>query len=193
MDESELLKKYNSLYLEIIMKYKEYIEEQEGLYVAELPKLVMPSDESVKGVAALISSKFPDYNYDENFGAAAQLAYDFVKGSIVNVTLPVQFWLKPGQTIAYGAGDLFDKATLLCSILVALGNPSTKIIIVIGENQRSFVVYYEFNEKITAINIERGMISSFNDRDQLLRSLGVKEDAETTAYEFNDRMYTDIA
>ncbi len=192
MDETELLKKYNSLYLEIIMKYKDYIEEQEGLYVAELPKLVTPSDESVKGLAAIIASKFQDYNYADNFYDAAQLSYEFVRDSITNVTLPIQFWLKPSLTINYAAGDVFDKAVLFCSLLIALGNPSTKIIIVIDENRRSFVVYFEFKEKITAINIEKG-ISPFQDREELLKSLGVAEKSEASAYEFNDRMYTDIA
>lgn len=192
MDETDLLKKYNSLYLGIIMKYKEYIEEQEGLYVAELPKLVTPFDESVKGLATIISSKFPDYNYDENFNDAAQLSYDYVKNSVANVSLPIQFWLRPSQTINYGAGDLFDKGVLLCSLLEALGNPSTKIIIVIGESHRSFVVYFEFKEKVTAINVESG-IAAFQDREELLRSLGVKEDGDISAYEFNDRMYNDIA
>ena len=192
MDETELLKKYNSLYLEIIMKYKDYIEEQEGLYVAELPKLVTPSDESVKGLAAIIASKFQDYNYADNFYDAAQLSYEFVKDSITSVTLPIQFWLRPGLTINYAAGDVFDKAVLLCSLLIALGNPSTKIIIVIDENRRSFVVYFEFKEKVTAIDLEKG-ISTFGVRDELLKSLGVEEDGEATAYEFNDRMYNDIA
>ncbi len=192
MDETELLKKYNSLYLEIIMKYKEYIEEQEGLYVAELPRLVTPADESVKGLASIISSKFPDYSYEENFGDAAQLSYEYIRDSITNVTLPVQFWLRPAQTINYAAGDLFDKAVLLCSMLVALGNPSSKIIIVIDESRRSFVVYFEFKEKVTAINIEKGA-GTFQGREELLKSLGVSDNGEASAYEFNDRMFVDIA
>ncbi len=192
MDEIELLKRYNGLYLEIIMKYKEYIEEHEGLYVAELPRLVTPSDESVKGAAALISSKFPGYRYESDFYNAAQLAYEYIRDSIANVTLPVQFWLKPSQVISHAAGDLFDKAALLCSLLIALGNPSAKIVIVIGENRRSFVVYFEFASRVTAIDIEKG-VSSHESREALLSSLGIGSEGEATAYEFNDKMHIDIA
>ncbi|MEM3839342.1 MAG: hypothetical protein QXF01_02055 [Candidatus Micrarchaeaceae archaeon] len=191
MDESDLLKKYNSLYLEIIMKYKDYIEEQESLYVAELPKLVTPADESVKGLAALILSKFQDYNYEKDFYEASRLSYEFVKESIKTVTLPIQFWLKPSLTINHGAGDLFDKAVLLCSLLISLGNPSAKIIIVVGENRRSVVVYFELNGKIIAMDLEKG-VSSFGIKEELLKALRIGSD-DATAYEFNDRMYNDIA
>src|SRR5271155_3942819 len=112
MDESESLKAYNSIYLEIIMRYKEHIEEKEGLYIADLPKLVTPSDESVDLLAREMKNNFPVYNYDENFPDAARLAYQYVKDKVVEISLPLQFWLRPPQTIKYGAGDIFDKALL---------------------------------------------------------------------------------
>lgn len=37
----------NNLYLAVISRYKEYIEEKEGLSVAELPTLVTPNSEKV--------------------------------------------------------------------------------------------------------------------------------------------------
>ncbi len=192
MDESsEILKKYNSLYLEIIMKYREYIEEQENLYVAELPKLVTPEDGSVKAIAGSIASKFQEYDYEENFPDAAQLAYEYVRDSIAGVTLPIQFWLRPSQTISYGAGDIFDKSVLLCSLLIALGNPSTKVIIAVSDSRRSFAVYSEFGGKIIAIDMEKG-INRYDTKEILLKSLGIREEGEATAYEFNDRMYIDV-
>ncbi len=36
-------------------------------------------------------------------------------------------------------------------------------------------------------------MSAFKDKEELLQSLGVKEEGEASAYEFNDRMYADIA
>ncbi len=192
MDETELLKKYNGVYLDIITKYREYIEEQENLYVAELPKLVMPSDDSVRALATTIASKFNEYIYDQNFPDAANLAYGYVRDSIANVTLPIQFWLRPGQTIALGAGDLFDKAVLLCSLIIALGNPSARIIIRIDESARRMLVYFEFNGGVTAMDLEKG-VSKFGGRDALLKALAITGEGEATAYEFNDKMYIDLA
>jgi hypothetical protein len=191
MDENELLKKYNGIYLDIIMKYREYIEEQENLYVAELPKLVTPSDDAVKALATTIASKFNEYIYEENFPDAANLAYEHVRDSIANITLPIQFWLRPGQALTHGAGDLFDKAVLLCSILIALGNPSSKIVIAIDDSTRHMSVYFEFNGRITAMDLEKG-VGKFENRESMLRSLGISDKSEATAYEFNDKMYIDL-
>ena len=192
MDEIELLKKYNGIYVDVIMKYREYIEDQESIYVAELPRLVTPSDDAVAALATTIASKFNEYIYEQNFPDAARLAYEYVRDSVANVTLPIQFWLRPGQTIAHGAGDLFDKATLLCSMIIALGNPSAKIVITVDDSTRRMWVYFEFNGKVTAMDLERG-ISAFESRDSMLRSLGINDRGDATAYEFNDKMYIDLA
>ncbi len=191
IDEKELLKKYNDLYLEVIMRYKDHIEEKENLYVAELPRLIMPDDDTVRALAKTLTGKFQEYRYEENFLDAAKLAFEYVKNIIFNVSLPIQFWLKPAQTINYGAGDLFDKSVLLCSLLIALGNVSAKIIIVSGETERWFIVYFEFKEKVTAMNIEDG-IKEYGRRDDLIAGLGL-ENTDRSAYEFNDKMYIDIA
>ncbi|MFP3278445.1 MAG: hypothetical protein RXO43_02695 [Candidatus Micrarchaeota archaeon] len=191
-EDIETLKRYNQLYLEIIMRYKEYIEENENLYVAELPKLITPDNESVVGLANKIKSQFPIYNYNENFPDAVRIAYSYVKDNILLVNLPIQFWLKPEEVIRCGAGDIFDKATLLCSLIIALGNVSTKLIIKVEENEREFVVYSEFNNGIIAVDLERG-VKEYKSREELLKAMGVyKENEEMNVYEFNDKMYNSI-
>ena len=192
MDESELLKKYNSLYLDIIMRYRDYIEEKEGLYIAELPKLVTPDDESVKLLASSMKEKFPSYKYEENFAEAANAAYSYVISSIATVSLPIQYWQKPADTIKHGAGEIFDKAVLLCSILVSLGCLPAKVAVSVGETVKSFAVYFENDSKIVSMDIEKGM-ATFESMDKFLEYLGIREDSDVTAYEFNDKMYKDLA
>jgi hypothetical protein len=191
-EDIETLKRYNQLYLEIIMRYKEYIEENENLYVAELPKLITPDNESVVGLANKIKSQFPIYNYNENFPDAVRIAYSYVKENILLVNLPIQFWLKPEEAIRCGAGDIFDKATLLCSLIIALGNVSTKLIIKVEDSEREFVVYSEFNNSIIAVDLERG-VKEYKSREELLKAMGVyEENEEINVYEFNDKMYNSI-
>lgn len=190
-DETALIRKYNNIYLSMIMRYKDYIEEHEGLYVAELPKLVTPQDSAVISVATGITNNFPSYSYDRDFLEAARLAHLYVKEKITSVTLPVQFWQKPSETISNGAGDPFDMAVLLCSILIALGGVSSKIIITISDGQRDFLVYSEYREELIVIDLERGLTSAHN-RGDLLGRLKIGSNPEVSAYEFNDRMYTDI-
>lgn len=189
-----MLKKYNQLYLEVILRYKEYIEEKESLYVAELPKLVVPENEDVVNIANRIKNSMPSYNYNDNYYDAARLAYSYVKDEIALANLPIQFWLTPDETIKCGAGDIFDKAVLLCSLLIALGNVSAKIIIKVKDSERDFIVYSEFNNIIIAIDLESG-IKEYKNKEELLSAMGIKnagDNGEVTAYEFNDKMYNSL-
>ncbi|MGI0141882.1 MAG: hypothetical protein ACREBF_04530 [Candidatus Micrarchaeales archaeon] len=192
MDTSQeaLLKKYNQLYLAMILRYKDYIEEQENLNVAELPKLITPQDDDVLNVANRIKNTFDPYSYHDNYVAAAKRAYDYVKSEIASVSLPIEFWLRPSDTIKSGAGDIFDQATLLCSILIALGNIGAKVITVVKPTERRFVVYSEFNGNIIAFDLEKGY-GGFDNQERLFDSLALKGD-DITAYEFNEKMYNDL-
>ncbi len=191
-NDAELLKKYNLLYLEIIMRYRGYIEENEDLSVAELPNLVTPEEESVVGFADNLKSTIQNYALEQNFREAAEKAYKYVKSTITQVELPVDFWLSPDQVIKSGAGDVFDKAVLLCSLLIALGCVSTRIIVVTRQDDRRFVVYSEYGKGLLAFDLDNG-ISEFQSKDELLADLKIKDGGEVTAYEFNDKMYNNLA
>lgn len=190
-DDIGTVKKYNAIYLSIVMRYKDYIEEKESLYVAELPKLVTPQDSAVLSVASGIVGSFPNYLYERDFLEAARLAHLYVKDKVTPVSLPIQFWQKPSEAIANGAGDLFDRAVLLCSILIALGNVSSKIIITVSDGKRDFLVYCEFRDEIVIVDPDKGVTTAHN-REDLMSRLKIRVDPELTAYEFNDKMYTDI-
>jgi len=188
--EAELLKKYNQLYLAIILRYKDYIEEKENLNVAELPKLILPADESIITVSNRIKNAFSDYSFGKDYINAAKLAYEYVKNEISTVSLPIEFWLTPTDTIKSGAGDIFDQATLLCSMLIALGNVTAKVITVIKPNERRFIVYSEFGGKIVAFDMDKGF-GGFDSLEKLLEGLSLNGE-DVTAYEFNDKMYNDL-
>ncbi len=191
MEEQEILKKYNQLYLEMLMRYKDYIESEESVYVAELPKLITPDDAAVINLANKIKSSFSQYSYDRDFYGAARIAYDNIRDNIATISLPLQFWLSPSQTLKCEAGDIFDKATLLCSLLIALGNMSTKVIIAAKEESRSFVVYCEYADSLILFNIDSG-ITQVKSKQELLDGMNIGKDEELTAYEFNDKMYDDL-
>ncbi len=187
MDE-DLLKKYNDLYLSVIMRYRDYIEENENLYVAELPGLVTPEDDAVVSFAEGI--KGSSYSYDTDFASAAVSARRYVD-SLSTISLPIQFWQRTSETMRNAAGDAFDKAVLLCSILIALGNTSSRVLVLTREAERSIAVYFEHAGLTTYIDIEKG-IRVFDSKESMLREAMGRTGSESTAYEFNDRMYADI-
>ncbi len=190
-DNVDTIRKYNNIYLSIIMRYKEYIEECESLYIADLPKLITPSDPAVLAVSKGITDSFPSYSYERDFLEVARLSYLYLRDRITTLSIPVQFWQKPSETLENGAGDQFDKAVLLCSVLISVGAVSSKIIITITEGKRNFIIYSEYRGEIITVDPERGLGKAF-DRNDLISMLNIKGDSETSAYEFNDRMYADI-
>lgn len=192
MEDEDLTKKYNALYLEIIMRYKDAIERGETLYVAELPKLVTPNDEAVLSVVSKMTSSFHVYNYDENFLEASRLAHEYVKEEIATISPPIQFWLRPNQVINLQAGDVFDKIVLLCSILIALGNLSTTIVTAVKDNYKKHVVCCDYKGELMIVDLEDG-ISTAKSMEEVLERVGIKAGDDVTAYEFNDKMYKDLA
>jgi hypothetical protein len=181
--------KLSQVYLAIISRYKDYIEEKEGLSVAELPRLVTPSDPKVKEKVDEIKEGFLNYDYLGNFKEASIRAHEFVRDQITEAILPLQFWLTPDETLTFRLGDQMDKNMLLCSIFIGLGNPSAKVFVKISDSARGVFVYFEFKGRIYLFDIE-GAVKEFDGKEQMLLGMGLKE--ETTAYEFNNQMYADI-
>lgn len=179
----------SELYLAIISRYRGYIEEKEEISVAELPILVTPKAEDITAKAEEIKAGFSAYFYDRDFPDAAQRAFDFVSKSIEEVALPVQFWLTPEETMRFRAGDMMDKSILLCSLLIALGNASAKVFMLIRESERVTQVYFEFRGAVTMLDFS-GPARKYASKEDLFRSFGIME--SDTAYEFNNRSYTDI-
>ncbi len=188
--EAKELSDLNEVYLAIISRYKEYIEDKESISVAELPRLVTPNDEAVSRKAGDIKTEFQDYFFDKDFYDAGMKAFEFVKDKVATVVLPVQFWLTPGETLGFMVGDLMDKNVLLCSLLIKLGNPSARVFVVSkGGDKRTFV-YFEFGGKVHAMDLDDGT-KEYSSRDAMIETLNLDDD--TTAYEFNDKLYIDVS
>ncbi len=180
----------NQLYLAIIARYKDYIEEKEHISVAELTTLVTPKDESVLAKANDIRGSFGAYSYVEHFYEASLKAYAFVRDEIEDVQMPLEFWLTPNETMKFGVGDTVDKNTLFCSLLIALGNPSTKVFVYVRGASRSIKTVFELNGLfyVTEFGSTTKRMAS---RDEFIGALTVDDD--TIAYEFNDQSFVDVS
>ncbi|MCL4388010.1 hypothetical protein M1567_02560, partial [Candidatus Marsarchaeota archaeon] len=135
-----------------------------------------------------IKNGFEQYSYERDFYAASVTAYEFVRNKIDEINLPVEFWLEPAETIEFAAGEKLDRYTLLCSLIIALGNPSAKILIIEKNERLNPVLYYEL-DGIYLISFD-SEIRKFGTKEEMLAQIGIEEDL--VAYEFNDKMYIDI-
>lgn len=183
-DEGQLAR----VYLAILSRYKDYIEEKESLSVAELPTLVRPDSERVLERAEEIKKNFGMYSYEKDFYSAGKAAFDFTK-KIEDIALQIQFWLTPDDTIALMMGDLLDRNIVLCSLLVALGNPSSKVFVKVKDSLREIFVYCEFTDRLLVFDLNNG-VKEFYSREAMLDSFDIKN--EVTAYEFNNSTYANI-
>jgi hypothetical protein len=185
--ENDFKDRLNQLYLAVILRYRDYIEEKENLSVAELPRLVTPESPLVSRTADEIKGE--SYIYEANFYDASIRAQEFVRETVDEILLPVQFWILPDETIKFRLGDSIDSNILLCSLLIRLGNPSTKVLINIRDDERKAYVYYEFNNSIYLLDINEEA-KAFPKKEDMLKLIGIDENS--TAYEFNDKMFLDI-
>jgi hypothetical protein len=190
-DEKHLDKhmRLSEVYLSIISRYRQYIEEKEDLSVAELPTLVTPKNQKVTDSVERIKSGFGVYSYDKNFHDASIKAFELVKKEIDDIVLPVQFWITPEEALTFRMGDSIDKNILLCSMLISLGNPSAKVLVRMHQDVMRIFVYYEFNGGVYELDLSNG-IKEYKSKEEMISSLGIGE--ETIAYEFNNQMYADI-
>ncbi len=189
LEDTEITSRYNGLYLEIILKYKEYIEGEERIYAAELPTFITPEDQAVCAVAGRIKSGFASYNYDRDFVEAAAAAHAYVKKEIYTIEIPIQFWLKPAQLIRCGSGDEIGKAMLLCSLLISLGCPSAKVIIVDSDDSKKIGVYFTFSGGLFLMR-DSGPMNEFISKEEMVSD--ISGDRHERAYEFNNNAYLDL-
>ncbi len=187
--EYERLAKLNKVYLAIISRYKDHIEEKERISVAELPILVMPKGPMVVKRIEEIKAALGSYSYDQRFYEASVMAFSFVRDRIEDAVLPLQFWLTPEDTLTFMIGDLMDKSILLCSLLIGLGNPSCKVLTCTRAGSQRTMVYCEFQGRTHSYDFAVGM-SAFDSVEGLRKSFLVGDEA--SAYEFNDKMYLDL-
>ncbi|MCL4385680.1 MAG: hypothetical protein M1538_02265 [Candidatus Marsarchaeota archaeon] len=173
--------KLNQLYLSIISKYKDYIEQKEQKSLSELPSLIIPTNEIIMAKVNSIKLHFQNYNYNKDFYKASILAFDFVKDNIKSITMPIKYWLTPDETILFGFGDIIDKNVLLTSLLIALGNHSTKVLIIEEFNIEKIYTYCEYKNNIILFNVEND-IKIYKNLKSVLKNLNLNDDVNIYAF-----------
>ncbi len=181
----EFLKRTNSLYLTVILRYKDHIESSEALYIPDLPRLIEPDNAAVTALAGRIKSDFEGYEYARDFAKAAAKAYEYVRGYVSTVPLPIQFWQRPNETLDNRAGDFFDKSVLLCSTLVALGCASSRVVLLL-DGGREVAVCFEIGGAITTYKFDDEDAKEFADMKSVRNWLMKSADNDAQAYAFNN-------
>lgn len=138
------------LYETILSRYRSLIEREEAKTIVSLKAVIVPNDEVIQRIRAQICKQLQPYIYAEKFLAAARAAHEFVR-TIRTITIPIDFWLTPREFLELRGGDPMDKATFLCSLLIALENQNSYVIVGSGKGTKVAVgctfegVFYIFD------------------------------------------------
>ena len=161
--------------LEAIMeRYASVIEQGEQKTAGDLKGLVNPSDSVVKRMVVKYSTP--------------EKVYEFVRDKIEEVYVPFMFWLNPADVIQLKAGDSQDRATLLCTMLRAMGEDA-KVLVVELKNgvHRSLVVT---KGRVLALDPVREFEDFKGAEDKVLAMYSFDGSGfKKKVYEFNEKEY----
>ncbi|MGC8479113.1 MAG: hypothetical protein ACP5M9_00375 [Candidatus Micrarchaeia archaeon] len=175
----------------VILRYKEYIEQNESIYLPDLPKLIDPTSSEIAAFISQLSSSSEYSNDGNDILKISKEVFKNLEKNITIVLLPIQFWQKPEETLKNKIGDELDYYALLCSIFIALGTVSSKVLIVNYADRNVMSVYLEYNNELILFqhNTEP---KHFKSKALLLKYICGSIDEEVISYEFNDKIYRDI-
>ncbi len=172
-----------AIYMKIIERYSDLIEEHEAKSISEIKGLVNPDDARIREISDGIKGKYDDYSFERDFLGAGKDAALFVS-KIKTTSLPVNFWLSFAEMVELSEADQMDKGIMLCSILRCLGNPDARVFL---SEAREVYVLWGF----------AGISYLFDAKENVLDS-GTQEEMKNKMsgnllYSFNDREYADLS
>jgi hypothetical protein len=179
------------VYKRIIERYRELIEAGESKSIPELRSLVRPQSSSIAELKDKLTKEFKPYEYERNFLTVAQKAYEFVKDEIKTEHVNIEFWLSPKDILELKVADEMDKAILLCSLLIALGNRNAKVVVEMKGGLRHAFVMFSFGNRFYLFDPVHN-INLAGSKEILEAQISTEKDEENKiVYEFNDTEYNE--
>ncbi|MEM3408006.1 MAG: hypothetical protein QXW80_01745 [Candidatus Micrarchaeia archaeon] len=185
-NEINILKDRIKLLELIIDRYRSTIEQSETKTIADLKAMINPRDEEVKRISEEIKSKFKPYIYERDFIAAAKEAHEYIR-RIRTIRTPIDFWLMPKDIIKLRGGDPMDKAIFLCSILIALDNYDSYVVVGINDGTK-VAVSFKFKDEWYFIDPTGSEMINGKKEELIEKWMSDEKDI----YEFNNVHYNKI-
>ncbi|VVB73613.1 Uncharacterised protein [uncultured archaeon] len=184
--EANILQDKIRLYELVLGRYRQMIEHSESKTIADLKAMIRPNDETVQKAKEEITSAMRPYIYDQHFDIAAEAAHKTVR-EMRTVKSLIDFWLTPKEMMNLRGGDPMDKAVFLCSLLIALDNPDSYVIVGVDSGIK-VAVGYKFGEQWRLLDTT-SKASVSGDKETLLKEWFGDE---RNIYEFNNIYYNQL-
>ncbi|MBI5636058.1 hypothetical protein HY993_03805 [Candidatus Micrarchaeota archaeon] len=157
-DETGLYKARSDYYRKIIERYSQAVSSGETKTIPQLKELVNPNDKAVLETRLKLfaqlnlasdASQANSFSLEKDFPAYAKLAFELVqKIQLVKSEVETTFWMNFEDLLSINAGDSFDKALFLCSLLTSAGCATARVRVLELEGGVNHpVVMYFFENK----------------------------------------------
>ncbi|MFH0714739.1 MAG: hypothetical protein V1847_02955, partial [Candidatus Diapherotrites archaeon] len=122
------------LYTVLLEKFAPLINTHEKKTVGEIKQLVDREDLTIQSIVSEIRTE--NYLFERDFPKAAEKAFQYLAEEVefVKSGIPVNFWLKPSESLEFGVADDEDLAVFLCSLLYALDDEKAQVVIAEMDN-----------------------------------------------------------
>ncbi|MCX8202605.1 MAG: hypothetical protein N3G74_02275 [Candidatus Micrarchaeota archaeon] len=185
-NEINILKDKIKLLELIIDRYRSTIEQSETKTIADIKAMVNPKDTEVKQLSEEIKTKFKPYIYERDFLAAAKEAHECIR-RIRTIRTPIDFWLAPKDIMKLRGGDPMDKSIFLCSLLIALDNYDSFVVVGINDGTK-VAVSFKFKDTWYFVDPTGSEMISGKKEELVQKWMSEEKDI----YEFNNIHYNQI-
>ncbi|HID72818.1 TPA: hypothetical protein EYP38_02650 [Candidatus Micrarchaeota archaeon] len=166
------------LYMLMVSRYKELINENETRSVSEIRQRISPYSDTVKKLSVRFTEDLQPFSYNKHFITAAQRALNYLR-EIRTCKFAISFWLGFDEMDELKLGGVMDKALLLAALLRSFG--SDKVLVKVTKKGDTYVTFpWEGKEYVFVP--ESGSLLAGDD----VVSLFTKDPVD---YEFNDLAY----
>jgi len=171
--------KKNKLYLLMLNRYKEHINEKETKTIAEMRGTIKPQSEFIVNLKKKMLGD--DYKYEKDFLNAVNKAIEYLRG-IETFEFAINFWMNFEEIEAVKAADSINKAVLFASLIRSFGSDDTKVLVAKSGNYYGGFKYDGVNYLFVP---KTSSLLAGDDASNIIASDSLK-------YSFNDREYVNF-
>jgi len=168
------------IYLLVLNRYKDIINEKEDLTISEIRQRVSPYNDTIKKIRATLTKDMIPYSPKLSFFAAAQRAISYVR-KIHTCEFAFNFWVNFEEMEKIQVGTSIDKAILLAALLRSLDSEDASV--VVTKKGKSYV-RFSWEDSQYIFVPETGSLLAGSDLDKNFED-------DPPAYAFNDLLYED--
>lgn len=187
------MEKKCKFYKLLLEKFSEAVNNAGKKTVGEIKSLVNTEDLTIQSIISEIKPK--DFVFEQDFLKTAEKAFNYLIEEIdfVEPGISINFWLEPKEMLESGIADDEDLAVFLCTLLHALGNEESEVVIAELDNLSTHAfVTFEFNQKFFILDpSQKHSFNAFSgSREEALSKYSFKNARiKRFLYKFNDKDY----